>query len=140
MLGDDATLIFMELLKKLLEIIKTIGDGHGGKPKEANEKKPKIKIGSMSKKDYKNLLQDGQKLNYITLDKRNLESFEKSVKSLGGSIFVTKNKDTNNAVVAFPAAQTDLINTALKHTIGEVMKSDPEKIQVKNGSKLNRRI
>ena len=136
MLGDDATLIFMELLKKLLEIIKTIGDGHGGKPKEANEKKPKIKIGSMSKKDYKNLLQDGQKLNYITLDKRNLESFEKSVKSLGGSIFVTKNKDTNNAVVAFPAAQTDLINTALKHTIGEVMKSDPEKIQVKNGSKI----
>lgn len=136
MLGDDATLVFIELLKKLLEIIKSINEGHGGKTKETKGKNPKIKIGSMSKKDYKNLLQNGQKLSYITLDKRNLDSFEKSVKNLGGSIFVTKSKDTNNAVIAFPAAQTDLINTALKHTIGEAMRSDPENMQVKNGAKI----
>lgn len=136
---NDACSAIVEITLKMLEILKLIlsncqQNGQKGFGRTSNP--IALKSGSISKSNYQKLLQDGQKFSYITLDKRNLDAFEKSVKNLGGSIFVTKSNDTNNAVVAFPAAQTDLINTALKHTIGEVMKSDPEKIQVKNGSKI----
>ena len=81
MLGDDANVVFMELIKRLLEIVKTISDGHyrnsGMKKKEPQ--KPKIKVGKLSKAEFSKLRNSGTDFKCVTLPTEKLAEFEKSM-------------------------------------------------------------
>lgn len=52
MLGDDASMAFMELIKKILDILKSVSEGNRGTVKNKVPKTPKIKTGKLSKKDF----------------------------------------------------------------------------------------
>ena len=135
MLGDDASMVFMELIKRLLEIIKTVSDGHyrnsGAKTKQP--KKPKIKMGKLSKADFNKLRDSGTNFSYVTLPKEKLADLERDVKRLGGSFFATKLENGNNAVVAVPQQYMEMVSTAMKHIVADEMCSAADKLKIKDG-------
>lgn len=133
MLGDDANIVFSELLKRLLDIIKMMMENkNNGRTGEA--RLPKIKSGKISKKQFEKLRNNGVKFEYVTVPKEKIEELEKSVAELGGSVFTAKPENGSNAVIAVPKEQMEIVNTALKHIIAETVKGDPEALKIKNGS------
>ena len=72
MLGDDASMAFMELIKRILDILKAVTDGNRGPVKSGEPKKPKIKIGKLSKKDFTKLRDSGTNFGYVTIPKEKL--------------------------------------------------------------------
>lgn len=138
MLGDDASMAFMELIKRILDILKSVTDGNRGAVKGKEPKKPKIKIGRLSKKDFNKLRNAGMSFNYVTFPKEKLAELEKTVKELGGSFFATKLENGNNAVAAVPQQYIDIVNTAMKHIAAEAMMNEPDSLKVKGGAeKIN---
>ena len=136
MLGDDANVVFMELIKRLLEIVKTISDGHyrnsGMKKKEP--KKPKIKVGKLSKAEFSKLRNSGTDFKCVTLPTEKLAEFEKSMKNLGGSFFAAKIENGNNAIVSVPTQYLNFAETAIKHIVADVMAENPEALKIKDGT------
>ena len=70
MLGDDASMAFMELIKRLLDILKSVSDGNRRNVGSKAPKKPKIKIGKLSKGDFAKLSNSGTNFGYETIPKR----------------------------------------------------------------------
>lgn len=134
MVGDDANVVFTELLKQLLEIIRNMSNERNKNPKVKKEKKPKIKFGKLSKCDFEKLKKAGNKFCYISVPRDKLEELEKTAKDVGGSFFAAKINDGNNAVIAVPESQINEINAALKHIAAEQMKNAPDSLVVKDGS------
>lgn len=134
MLGDDANIVFTELLKKLLEIVKMIGESSKSGGRTNEPKIPKIKSGTLSKKDFEKLRNSGMKFGYVTVPKETLGELEKNVTELGGSMFAAKTENGNNAVIAVPADQIEIVNTAMKHIISDTLKDDTAALKVKSGS------
>lgn len=135
MLGDDASLTFMELLKQILEILRAMlqGSSRGGAERNKESRKPRIKVGKLSKRDFNKLKNAGMNFNYVTLPKDKLAELEKGVKELGGSFFATKLENGNNAVIAVPQQYIDLVNAAMKHLVADEMSKNPEKLKLKDG-------
>ncbi len=136
MLGDDASLVLVELLKKILEILKEMSKDRdkGGNVKTKEPKKPKIKVGKLSKRAFKKLRKAGMNFGYMTFPKEKLAELEKAVKELGGSFFAMQPEDGNNAVIAVPQQYVDLVNAAMKHVVAEVMTADPNALKIKDGA------
>lgn len=133
MLGDDASMAFLELIKKILDILKSVSEGNRGTVKNKVPKTPKIKTGKLSKKDFKKLRDSGMNFGYVTIPKEKLALLEKDVKKLGGSFFATKVEDGNNAIVAVPQQYMEFVSTAMRHIVADEMAKNPEKLKLKDG-------
>ncbi len=136
MVGDDANIVFIEFLKQLLEIIKILSNGKNGVQKDKSKapKQPKIRFGSLSKKDFEKLKKAGIDFKYLTLPKEKLAELEKTAKDIGGSFFSTQLVDGNNAVIAVPSQLMGEIDTAIKHVTADHMKNNPSSLVVKDGN------
>lgn len=136
MVGDDANIVFIEFLKQLLEIIKILSSGKGGIPKDKTKtpKQPKIKFGSLTKKDFDKLKKAGIDFKYITIPKEKVEELKSTAKDIGGSFFSTQLVDGNNAVIAVPSQLMGAVDAAVQHITAEHMKNDPSTLIVKDGN------
>ncbi len=135
MIGEDASKATLDLIMKLLDILKSFIElFNRGSSKSQEPKKPKIKVGKLSKKDFKKLINAGTNFGYLTFPKEKLAELEKAVKELGGSFFATKMENGNNAVIAVPQQYVDLVNAAMQHVVADVMKSDPNALKIKGGA------
>ena len=136
MVGDDANIVFIEFLKQLLEIIKILSSGKGGIPKDKTKmpKQPKIKFGSLTKKDFDKLKKAGIDFKYITIPKEKVEELKLTAKDIGGSFFSTQLVDGNNAVIAVPSQLMGAVDAAVQHITAEHMKNAPSSLIVKDGN------
>ena len=137
MLGDDANLVFLEMLKKLLEIVKLMGEHNnlrydGGKNK--TPKMPKIRSGSISKKEFEKLRRAGTDFKYVSVPNGKLGDIEQRVKELGGSMFTARSEQGNNAVLAVPAQCLEAVNIAVKDVMTDIMKENPNELIIQNGT------
>ena len=136
MVGDDANIVFIEFLKQLLEIIKILSSGKNGvqKDKTKTPKQPKIKFGSLTKKDFDKLKKAGIDFKYITIPKEKVEELKSTAKDIGGSFFSTQLVDGNNAVIAVPSQLMGAVDAAVQHITAEHMKNAPSSLIVKDGN------
>lgn len=136
MIGDDACSTFVELLKRILDIVSDIekekrrGDGYQKKDT------PKIKVGKLSKANFAKLQKAGADFKFVTVPANKLAEIEETVKKMGGSYFNAEVGDNNNAVLAVPASQLDLLNMAMKHVVANELAENSENIIVKDGKDL----
>lgn len=136
MIGDDACSTFVELLKRILDIVSDIEkEKHRG---EGYQKKdtPKIKVGKLSKSDFAKLQKAGADFKFVTVPANKLPEIEKTIKKIGGSYFNAQVGDNNNAVLAVPASQLDLLNMAMKHIVANDISENSDRIIVKDGKDL----
>jgi hypothetical protein len=136
MIGDDACSTFVELLKRILDIISDIEKekrrGEGYQKKDT----PKIKVGKLSKSNFAKLQKAGADFKFVTVPANKLAEIEETVKKMGGSYFNAEVGDNNNAVLAVPASQLDLLNMAMKHVVANELAENSDKIIVKDGKDL----
>lgn len=136
MIGDDACSTFVELLKRILDIVSDIEKekrrGEGYQKKDT----PKIKVGKLSKSDFAKLQKAGADFKFVTVPANKLAEIEETVKKMGGSYFNAEVGDNNNAVLAVPASQLDLLNMAMKHVVANELAENSENIIVKDGKDL----
>lgn len=136
MIGDDACSTFVELLKRILDIVSDIEKekrrGEGYQKKDT----PKIKVGKPSKADFAKLQKAGADFKFVTVPANKLAEIEETVKKMGGSYFNAQVGDNNNAVLAVPASQLDLLNMAMKHVVANELAENSDKIIVKDGKDL----
>lgn len=136
MVSDDACTTFVELLKRILDIINDI-EKDKLKGKEIRGKAiPKIKAGKLSKVEFNKLQKAGSEFKFVTVPADRLDEVEKNVIKMGGSYFNAQVGDSNSAVLAVPAGQLDLLNMAMKHIVAEDISQNPDKITVKDGNDL----
>lgn len=136
MIGDDACSTFVELLKRILDIVSDIEKEK--RRGEAYQKKdtPKIKVGKLSKANFAKLQKAGADFKFVTVPANKLAEIEETVKKMGGSYFNAEVGDNNNAVLAVPASQLDLLNMAMKHVVANKLAENSDKIIVKDGKDL----
>lgn len=136
MIGDDACSTFVELLKRILDIVSDIEKekrrGEGYQKKDT----PKIKVGKLSKSNFAKLQKAGADFKFVTVPANKLAEIEETVKKMGGSYFNAEVGDNNNAVLAVPASQLDLLNMAMKHVVANELAENSDKIIVKDGKDL----
>lgn len=136
MIGDDACSTFVELLKRILDIVSDIEKekrrGEGYQKKNT----PKIKVGKLSKANFAKLQKAGADFKFVTVPANKLAEIEETVKKMGGSYFNAEVGDNNNAVLAVPASQLDLMNMAMKHVVANELAENSENIIVKDGKDL----
>lgn len=136
MIGDDACSTFVELLKRILDIVSDIekekrrGEGYQKKDN------PKIKVGKLSKANFAKLQKAGADFKFVTVPANKLAEIEETIKKMGGSYFNAEVGDNNNAVLAVPASQLDLLNMAMKHVVANELAENSENIIVKDGKDL----
>lgn len=136
MVSDDACTAFVELLKRILDIINDI-EKDKLKGKEIRGKAiPKIKAGKLSKAEFNKLQKAGSEFKFVTVPADRLDEVEKNVIKMGGSYFNARIGDSSSAVLAVPAGQLDLLNMAMKHIVAEDISQNPDKITVKDGNDL----
>lgn len=136
MVSDDACTAFVELLKRILDIINDIEKEK--RRGEAYQKKdtPKIKVGKLSKANFAKLQKAGADFKFVTVPANKLAEIEETVKKMGGSYFNAEVGDNKNAVLAVPASQLDLLNMAMKHVVANELAENSDKIIVKDGKDL----
>lgn len=136
MIGDDACSTFVELLKRILDIISDIEkEKRRGEGYQKNDT-PKIKVGKLSKSNFAKLQKAGADFKFVTVPANKLAEIEETVKKMGGSYFNAEVGDNNNAVLAVPASQLDLLNMAMKHVVANELAENSDKIIVKDGKDL----
>lgn len=85
MVSDDACTAFVELLKRILDIINDI-EKDKLKGKEIRGKAiPKIKVGKLSKAEFNKLQKAGSEFKFVSVPANNLDEVEKNVVKMGGS-------------------------------------------------------
>ena len=136
MVGDDACSTFVELLKRLLDIIGSMEEHRKKGATEHINVCPKIKFGELSKANFNKLQKAGTEFKFVTVPSDKLTEIEENVLKMGGAYFKAEISDSNNAVLAVPASQLDLFQTAMKCVVGKELKDDPDKIIVKDGKDL----
>ena len=136
MIGDDACSTFVELLKRILDIVSDIErEKHRGGGYQKKDT-PKIKVGKLSKSNFAKLQKAGADFKFVTVPANKLPEIEETIKKMGGSYFNAQVGDNNNAVLAVPASQLDLLQTAMKHVVANDLAENSDKIIVKDGKDL----
>ena len=93
-------------------------------------------MGKLSKQHFEKLQKAGAEFKYITVPAEKLPEIEKTVRKMGGSYFNAQVGDNNNAVLAVPASQLDLLNMAMKHIVANDIAENSDRIIVKDGKDL----
>nr|DAE73444.1 MAG TPA: hypothetical protein [Caudoviricetes sp.] len=136
MIGDDACSTFVALLKSILDIVSSIEKEKNRANAAKKHDVPKIKVGKFSKQHFEKLQKAGAEFKYITVPAEKLSEIEKTVRKMGGSYFNAQVGDNNNAVLAVPASQLDLLNMAMKHIVANDISENSDRIIVKDGKDL----
>lgn len=136
MIGDDACSTFVALLKSILDIVSSIEKEKNRANAAKKPDVPKIKVGKFSKQHFEKLQKAGAEFKYITVPAEKLSEIEKTVRKMGGSYFNAQVGDNNNAVLAVPASQLDLLNMAMKHIVANDIAENSDRIIVKDGKDL----
>lgn len=136
MIGDDACSTFVALLKSILDIVSSIEKEKNRANAAKKPDVPKIKVGKLSKQHFEKLQKAGAEFKYITVPAEKLSEIEKTVRKMGGSYFNAQVGDNNNAVLAVPASQLDLLNMAMKHIVANDIAENSDRIIVKDGKDL----
>lgn len=136
MIGDDACSTFVALLKSILDIVSSIEKEKNRANAAKKPDVPKIMVGKLSKQHFEKLQKAGAEFKYITVPAEKLSEIEKTVRKMGGSYFNAQVGDNNNAVLAVPASQLDLLQTAMKHVVANDLAENSDKIIVKDGKDL----
>ena len=136
MIGDDACSTFVALLKSILDIVSSIEKEKNRANAAKKPDVPKIKVGKLSKQHFEKLQKAGAEFKYITVPAEKLSEIEKTVRKMGGSYFNAQVGDNNNAVLAVPASQLDLLNMAMKHIVANDIAENSDRIIVKDGNDL----
>lgn len=136
MIGDDACSTFVALLKSILDIVSSIEKEKNRANAAKKPDVPKIKVGKLSKQHFEKLQKAGAEFKYITVPAEKLSEIEKTVRKMGGSYFNAQVGDNNNAVLAVPASQLDLLNMTMKHVVANELAENSDKIIVKDGKDL----
>lgn len=108
MIGEDAvnstTAMLEKLMQIILEIIRMQRDSQRYNSREAaksskeNAKQPKIKFGEM-KTEYKKMLNAGDKMHRIEVDKNQLEGLNKIAKEIGAKYWVMSTEGNTASVI-----------------------------------------
>lgn len=136
MIGDDACTTLVELLKRILDIISSIEKEKNRNEGRNKKELPEVKVGKLSKQNFEKLQKAGAEFKFVTVPANKLPEIEETVKKMGGSYFNAQVGDNNNAVLAVPASQLDLLQTAMKHVVANDLAENSDKIIVKDGKDL----
>ena len=98
MLGDDANIVFVELLKQLLEILRNISYSQNKQPKvrDRSSKEPKVKFGKLLKKDFEKLKKAGHSFQYVAVPKDKLDEINAALKHITAEQL---KKDPNSLII-----------------------------------------
>ena len=143
MIGEDAvnstTAMLEKLMQIILEIIRMQRDSQRYNSREAaksskeNAKQPKIKVGEMKKTEYKKMLNAGDKMHRIEVDKNQLEGLNKIAKEIGAKYWVMSTEG-NTASVIVPEKFFVQMQGALEEATKLQLTKSPQSLAVHNGA------
>ena len=134
MVGDDACSVCASLIQKLLEFIANMERNKQYRKDAKPPKKPKIKTGKLSKKNFEKLQQLGMSFEYLPVSKNLMPQFEAAMKKMGGTFFTGGIEDNNNIFVAIPASQRNLSALAAQHMLSKEIEKSPDAFILKDGN------
>ena len=133
MVGDDACSVCASLIQKLLEFIANMERNKQFRKDSQPPKKPKIKTGKLSKKNFEKLQQLGMSFEYLPVSKNLMPQFEAAMKKMGGTFFTGGIEDNNSVYVAIPAAQRNMATLASQHMLSKEIEIKPDSFILKDG-------
>ena len=134
MVGDDACSVCASLIQKLLEFISNMERNKQYRKDTKLPKKPKIKTGKLSKKNFEKLQQLGMSFEYLPVSKNLMPQFEAAMKKIGGTFFTGGIEDNNSVYVAIPAAQRNMAALAAQHMLSKEIEIKPDGFILKDGN------
>lgn len=134
MVGDDACSVCASLIQKLLEFIANMERNKQYRKDAKPHKKPKIKTGKLSKKNFEKLQQLGMSFEYLLVSKNLMPQFEVAMKKMGGTFFTGGIEDNNSVYVAIPAAQRNMAALAAQHMLSKEIEIKPDGFILKDGN------
>lgn len=134
MVGDDACSVCASLIQKLLEFIANMERNKQFRKDSQPPKKPKIKTGKLSKKNFEKLRQLGMSFEYLPVSKNLMPQFEAAMKKMGGTFFTGGIEDNNSVYVAIPAAQRNMATLASQHMLSKEIEIKPDSFILKDGN------
>lgn len=134
MVGDDACSVCASLIQKLLEFIANMERNKQYRKDAKPHKKPKIKTGKLSKKNFEKLQQLGMSFEYLPVSKNLMPQFEVAMKKMGGTFFTGGIEDNNSVYVAIPAAQRNMAALAAQHMLSKEIEIKPDGFILKDGN------
>ena len=134
MVGDDACSVCASLIQKLLEFIANMERNKQYRKDAKPPKKPKIKTGKLSKKNFEKLQQLGMSFEYLPVSKNLMPQFEAAMKKMGGTFFTGGIEDNNSVYVAIPAAQRNMAALAAQHMLSKEIEIKPDGFILKDGN------
>ena len=134
MVGDDACSVCASLIQKLLEFISNMERNKQYRKDAKPPKKPKIKTGKLSKKNFEKLQQLGMSFEYLPVSKDLMPQFEAAMKKMGGTFFTGGIEDNNSVYVAIPAAQRNMAALAAQHMLSKEIEIKPDGFILKDGN------
>ena len=145
MIGEDAvnstTAMLEKLMQIILEIIRMQRDSQRYNSREAaksskeNAKQPKIKFGEMKKTEYKKMLNAGDKMHRIEVDKNQLEGLNKIAKEIGAKYWVMSTEG-NTASVIVPEKFFVQMQGSLEEATKLQLTKSPQSLAVHNGAEI----
>ncbi len=141
MIGEDAvnstTALLEKLMQIVLEIIKMQRERQYRSPQNYSKetKQPKIKFGEMKKSEYTKMLNAGDKMHRIEVDKKQLDGLNSIAKQIGAKYWVMSNEG-NNASVIVPEKYFDQMKGALEEATKLQLTQNPQSLAVHNGDEL----
>lgn len=145
MIGEDAvnstTAMLEKLMQIILEIIRMQRDSQRYNSREAaksskeNAKQPKIKFGEMKKTEYKKMLNAGDKMHRIEVDKNQLEGLNKIAKEIGAKYWVMSTEG-NTASVIVPEKFFVQMQGALEEATKLQLTKSPQSLAVHSGAEI----
>lgn len=134
MVGDDACSVCASLIQKLLEFISNMERNKQYRKDAKPPKKPKIKTGKLSKKNFEKLQQLGMNFEYLPVSKNLMPQFEAAMKKMGGTFFTGGIEDNNSVYVAIPVAQRNMAALAAQHMLSKEIEIKPDGFILKDGN------
>lgn len=134
MVGDDACSVCASLIQKLLEFIANMERNKQYRKDAKPPKKPKIKTGKLSKKNFEKLQQLGMSFEYLPVSKNLMPQFEAAMKKMGGTFFTGGIEDNNSVYVAIPTVQRNMAALAAQHMLSKEIEIKPDGFILKDGN------
>ena len=134
MVGDDACSVCASLIQKLLEFIANMERNKQYRKDAKPPKKPKIKTGKLSKKNFEKIQQLGMSFEYLPVSKNLMPQFETAMKKMGGTFFTGGIEDNNSVYVAIPAAQRNMAALAAQHMLSKEIEIKPDGFILRDGN------
>lgn len=102
----------------------------------ANEKKPKVRAGRLSERQYKSLLKNGEKFNILEVPKQKISDLEDVLKKLGVHYHVAEGGKDNSIRLFVPQDYSAQVSAALKYAVEQQLSQNSSSIEVMKGNDL----